>query len=265
MHYAFSTPNRQDVLAEFPPVNRENLLQLAGELLHTFLVLPLDPNQRATLREVHGYISNVISKDRASPAILSSAKATAFLKTRQEVFLPRYIFSQSLKRVVVRRFRSYRPPYDILRFTYGSDFILMPSSSTCKSSQTQVSPISPLTTHTGDSWIFGREIDMESRYASRQFGHGIQPAWRKLKRYAPRLFYWRRTQCASHQTFHRKTNGRKSISHPNLLPVLKVSKTQFPFCIMSPGMLNGNITQYTQKNPDADRLTLVCAHQLEDR
>ena len=137
VHYAFSTPNRRDTLVEFPPVNRKNLLQLAEELLYTFLVLPLGPHQRATLREVHEYISNVISKEKASPAILSSAKATTFIKTRQEVFLPHYISPQSLNHVVVRQLRSYyRPPYHLLRFAYGSDFTLTPSSLTRKSSQT---------------------------------------------------------------------------------------------------------------------------------
>ena len=125
--------------------------------------------------------------------------------------------------------------------------------------------MNPSATRVGGSRIFGREIGLGSWYASRQFGHRIQLVWQKSKRYAPRLFYRRQTQCASHQIFRRKTNGRKSISHPNLLPVIKVSKTQFPFCIMSPWMPGGNIVQYTQKNSDADRLTLVCAHQLEDR
>ena len=134
--YAFSTPNRRDTLVEFPPVNHKNLLQLVEELLYTFLVLPLGPRQRATLREAHEYISNVISKDRASPAILSSAKATAFIRTRQEVFLPRFISSRSLKHVVVRQLQSYyRPPYYILRFAYGSDFTPTPSSLTRKSSR----------------------------------------------------------------------------------------------------------------------------------
>jgi hypothetical protein len=136
VHHAFSTPNRYGVLAEFPPVNRENLLQLAEELLHVFLVLPLGPHQRATLRKVQEYISNVISKDGASPSILSSAKAAAFIKTRQEVFLPCYISPQFLKHVVVRRIRSYCPPCHVLRFVYGSEFIPTPSSSTCKYSQT---------------------------------------------------------------------------------------------------------------------------------
>jgi hypothetical protein len=42
-----------------------------------------------------------------------------------------------------------------------------------------------------------------------------------------------------------------------LLPITKVSEALFPFCIMSPWMPGGNITQYTQTNPDANRLALV--------
>jgi hypothetical protein len=56
-----------------------------------------------------------------------------------------------------------------------------------------------------------------------------------------------------------------NISHPNVLPIIEVSETSFPFCIMSPWMPGGNITQYTKINPDADRLMLVRPHQLEDR
>jgi hypothetical protein len=50
------------------------------------------------------------------------------------------------------------------------------------------------------------------------------------------------------------------ISHPNLLPIIDVSETLFPFCVMSPWMPDGNITQYTRVNPDTNRLMLVCAH-----
>jgi hypothetical protein len=50
--------------------------------------------------------------------------------------------------------------------------------------------------------------------------------------------------------------GRKSISH--VLPVIEVSKTLVPFCIMSPWMPDGNIIQYTKMNPDVNQLILVC-------
>jgi len=49
-------------------------------------------------------------------------------------------------------------------------------------------------------------------------------------------------------------------SHPNVLPVIRVSKGLFPVCIMSPWMPDGNIAKYTKANPRADRLMLVCAY-----
>ena len=78
--------------------------------------------------------------------------------------------------------------------------------------------------------------------------------------YATLSSYQRCTQHASSQTFRRKINGHMHISHPNVLPIIDVSETLFPFCIMSPWMPDGNITQYTEVNPDANRLVLVCAH-----
>lgn len=53
----------------------------------------------------------------------------------------------------------------------------------------------------------------------------------------------------------------KSDPHPNVLPVIDVSKTTFPLCIMTPWMQNGNITQYTRMNPGANWLMLVCARR----
>jgi len=52
----------------------------------------------------------------------------------------------------------------------------------------------------------------------------------------------------------------KANSCPNVLPVIRVSEALFPLYIMSPWMPDGNITQYTQANPGADRLALVCSH-----
>jgi serine/threonine protein kinase len=78
------------------------------------------------------------------------------------------------------------------------------------------------------------------------------------------FLYRRRTECTSYQTLCREINGCKSISHPNLLPVIDVSETLFPFCIMSPWMPDGNIRQYLQANPNANRLTLVRVNQLGD-
>jgi serine/threonine protein kinase len=77
-------------------------------------------------------------------------------------------------------------------------------------------------------------------------------------------FCQKRTERTSYQTLRRETNGCKFISHPNLLPVIDVSETLFPFCIMSPWMPDGNIRQYLQANPNANRLTLVRVNQLGD-
>ena len=65
------------------------------------------------------------------------------------------------------------------------------------------------------------------------------------------------------QSFRRDINERRHFSHPNVLPIIDVSKMPFPFYIMSPWMPDGNITQHIQRNPDANRLTLVCVHQPE--
>ena len=79
------------------------------------------------------------------------------------------------------------------------------------------------------------------------------------------LFHPMRTQYIWYQVFRRGIDGRGFISHPNLLPIIEVSKMSFPFCIMSPWMPGGNIDQYTKMNPDADRLTLACLHQLGNK
>jgi hypothetical protein len=80
------------------------------------------------------------------------------------------------------------------------------------------------------------------------------------------LSHQRRTQHTSYQIFL----WSRHISHPNLLPVIQISETLFPFpgplfpfCFMSPWMPDGNVTQYTQMNPSANRLMLVLSHQLE--
>jgi len=75
------------------------------------------------------------------------------------------------------------------------------------------------------------------------------------------LFHWRCTQFALYQIYRRVVEESKLNSHPNVLPVIRVSELLFPFCVMSPWMPDGNITQYTQTNPGADRLTLVRAHR----
>jgi len=74
------------------------------------------------------------------------------------------------------------------------------------------------------------------------------------------LLIRRRIQFVSYQVYHRVIKDSKRNSHPNVLPVIRVSEELFPLCIMSPWMPDGNITQYTKMNPGADRLILVRAH-----
>jgi len=78
------------------------------------------------------------------------------------------------------------------------------------------------------------------------------------------LFNRRRTQFASHQVYRRVIEGSKRNTHPNVLPITDVSKSLSPFCIMSPWTPDGNITQYIQMNPGANRLMLVRAHRSGD-
>ncbi|KAF9649115.1 kinase-like protein [Thelephora ganbajun] len=59
------------------------------------------------------------------------------------------------------------------------------------------------------------------------------------------------------QIFYHEVEGRKHFSHPNVLPILQVSKTLLPLYIMSPWMPGGNILQYTQKNPNVNWLMLL--------
>jgi len=73
-----------------------------------------------------------------------------------------------------------------------------------------------------------------------------------------------RAQFASYQVYRRVMRDSKRNSHPNVLPVIRVSEALFPFYIMSPWMPDGHITQYTQMNPGVDRLMLVCARQPGD-
>jgi len=75
------------------------------------------------------------------------------------------------------------------------------------------------------------------------------------------LFDRGHTQFAQHQVYRRVVEESKLNSHPNVLPVLRVSEELFPFFIMSPWMPDGNILQYIRANAGADRSMLVCAHQ----
>ena len=86
--HVFSTPSFRDFLVEFSPAGRRSLDRLAEELLYTFLILPLGPGQRATLRTVQRYMSDVILRDGA-PTISSSAEAEALAERFSKVPFPR--------------------------------------------------------------------------------------------------------------------------------------------------------------------------------
>jgi len=49
----------------------------------------------------------------------------------------------------------------------------------------------------------------------------------------------------------------KRLSHPNILPLIGVSNTLFPFCMVSPWMENGNVMEYLRSNPGTDRVQLL--------
>jgi len=78
---------------------------------------------------------------------------------------------------------------------------------------------------------------------------------------ATALFNRRCPQFALYQIYRRVIEETRLDFHPNVLPVIQVSEALFPFCIVSPWMSDGNIIQYTQANPGADRLVLVRDHR----
>ena len=49
-----------------------------------------------------------------------------------------------------------------------------------------------------------------------------------------------------------------ALDHPNVLPLLGVTMTEARFVMVSRWMENGNINEFVEANPDADRLQLVC-------
>ena len=80
------------------------------------------------------------------------------------------------------------------------------------------------------------------------------------------MFYKRHTQYTAYQIYRHVCEEGKHNPHPNVLPVVQVSEVfpidgvsdaLFPLCIMTPWMPDGNITQYVQMKPEADRLMLV--------
>ena len=49
-----------------------------------------------------------------------------------------------------------------------------------------------------------------------------------------------------------------TLRHPNVLPLLGVTMTENRFVTVSEWMVKGNIRQFVEANPNADRLELVC-------
>ena len=90
---------------------------------------------------------------------------------------------------------------------------------------------------------------------------------KKIKEVRRSLILPRLLNSPSRQIFYDEVEGCKHFSHPNILPVVQVPEALFPFCIMSPWMPGGNIVQYTQNNPSANRLMLVCtlAHRTYNK
>jgi hypothetical protein len=50
----------------------------------------------------------------------------------------------------------------------------------------------------------------------------------------------------------------KALHHSNVLPLLGVTTTEPQFVMATEWMVKGNIMQFTQANPNVDRLRLVC-------
>ena len=51
---------------------------------------------------------------------------------------------------------------------------------------------------------------------------------------------------------------RKSLHHPNVLPLLGVTMTETRFVMVAEWMARGNINEFVKENVNADRLRLVC-------
>jgi hypothetical protein len=86
MHHVFSTPSCENLLVQYPPAGRENLIRLAEELPYTFLISPLDPDELTILKTMQEYVSNTISMGGTPPPSSSSAAAALAERFRQVPF-----------------------------------------------------------------------------------------------------------------------------------------------------------------------------------
>ena len=108
------------------------------------------------------------------------------------------------------------------------------------------------------SRILGKAGRIRARCASRLFRPRIRRLWTGSNGYVKfSIPTKRRAQHDSNQKFYRDIVGWKYISHPNVLSFLGVSETLFKFCIISPWMPNGNITEYIKRRRRVNRLQLV--------
>lgn len=91
---------------------------------------------------------------------------------------------------------------------------------------------------------------------------GFMDVWRGNYRGNPVCIKAIRSRNTAHlgkikKIFYHEVEGCKHFSHPNILPIVRISENLFPFCIMSPWMPGGNIIQYIERNPSANRLMLL--------
>ena len=215
----------------------------------------------ATDREYISSISGLISRDATSPTTLPSAEAAAPTEMFNRVCFPPLDLPVSgapggqtiwdLSRP--QRVSSWR-----LWFRLYTHALLLESSIF---PNVELYDISPDFTPFGFTGIWkgnhhGEPVCIKAIRATNLTRLG------GVKRICDHFICRGHTERASDTTSRRE---HKSISHPNLLPIIDVSDALFPFCIMSPWVPDGNIVQYIQMNPDANRLTLVRAYQLEAR
>ena len=72
---------------------------------------------------------------------------------------------------------------------------------------------------------------------------------------------FRRSSAANQtQAFCKEAVTWKHLAHPNVLPLLGITVT--PFQLISNWVSGGNLLEYIQGHPDADRHALVSAHPV---
>ena len=64
------------------------------------------------------------------------------------------------------------------------------------------------------------------------------------------------------QKFCKEAVTWRTLHHPNVLPLIGVTMTETKFVMVSDWMVNGNLNEFVEANPDADRLKLVSSLPL---